>query len=218
MSAADAAEPSRQGTPPGPRVCDLEECSLAGVLRKGAKVFCGTRHWLLHAERRASRPRCPTCRRQFDRPGSRPGSVGRAPIFCGDTCKRARERELERATRELARDTVAGVDLTELLTRARLLWSVWFGKPGDDWTERFWFGRVPPRTGDVPDVRVKRALQGRIDRLAHLAAEQDRQTRKERQREADRATDERLRKARDAARVEENAWRGSAPFAGQKGD
>jgi hypothetical protein len=40
----------------------------------------------------------------------------------------------------------------------------------------------------------------------------DRQRRKEQAREADRATDERLRKARDAARVEENAWRGSAPF------
>jgi hypothetical protein len=211
-------ETSRRGAPPGLRICDREECQLAGVLRKGARVYCSTKHWYAHAERRASRPRCPACRLQFDRVSSRPGTVGRAATFCGDTCKRARERELERAVRELGRDVVAGVDLAELLSRSQLLWATWFGKPGDDWVERFWFGHVPPRTGDVPDVRVKRALWDRINRLAHLAAEQDRQTRKERQHEADRATDERLRKARDAARVEENAWRADPAFVEQKGD
>ena len=121
-------------------------------------------------------------------------------------------RELERAVRELARDVVAGVDLAELLSRARLLWATWFGRPSDDWVQRFWFGRVPRRTGDVPDDRVRRALWDRINRLAGMSAEADRQRRKEQAREADRATEERLRKARDAARVEQNSWRGTAPF------
>ena len=156
------------------------------------------------------------CRLQFGQPSSQPGRVGRPSTYCSDECKRAREREIATAVRELGRDVMTGVDLVELLDRSRLLWSVWYGRNGDDWVERFWFGAVPRRTGDTPDDRVKRALRDRIDRLYAMVTQADRQTRKERQREADRATDERLRKARDAARVEENAWRADPAFTGQK--
>jgi hypothetical protein len=210
MSAS--AEPSRQGSPPGPLSCDLEGCQLSASFRKGRRHYCTPQHWRIHAEKLAALPRCPTCRQQFGQPSSQPGRVGRRPTYCSDECKRAREREIATAVRELGRDVVTGVDLVELLDRSRLLWSVWYGRNGDDWVERFWFGNVPRRTGDVPDDRVKRALRDRIDRLYAMVSTADRQRRKEQAREADRATEERLRKARDAARVEENAWRGTAPF------
>lgn len=207
---AKRAEASERTAETSVEACALPECSKAAnaQVHGGAGVFyCSPTHLNVAVARSLLRPRCPVCRRKFDRP-----ERGRPAVYCSQPCKSSRERTLNTAQRELAKDNGSG-DPGEQLARAEALYATWRfdaggvdGWQGQELRERHWGETVPPRL-TVPAAEAVSALVGRINRLRGELREQRRRQAQAEARQARDVVDTRLAEARKAREAEEQAWR-----------
>ncbi|WP_204032806.1 hypothetical protein [Micromonospora qiuiae] len=147
--------------------------------------------------------RCPVDRRWFHAAKS-----GRSyALYCSAECKATRERQIQRAIRDLARDSTPD-DPRAALVDAEVLYSWWYGTNDHRLTRRYWGNAGRPGPANAPESpRVRRALVDRLDRLRPVVDELDRKAERE---EAERRRREATRAEQEAARIErdtENAWR-----------
>lgn len=195
----------------GTAVCALDGCAMPAspqVNGGGGRFFCTRQHLNASVGRELARPWCPTCNRKFD-PRE---DYGRRQVYCSQSCKSARERDLDRAAKELARDSGTG-HVREQLYRSELLYSVWaYDRAGSDgWlgeslAERFWRGRVPPRLSP-PATNAVNALHKRVNALRVAVAEADRIRRRDEVRQVEADVEDQLARQRRAEREAEHQWR-----------
>ncbi|MDG4792426.1 hypothetical protein [Micromonospora sp. WMMD1082] len=129
-------------------------------------------------------------------------------VYCSAECKATRERQIQRAIRDLARDHTSG-DPRAALADAEVLYSWWYGTNDHRLTLRYWGNAGRPGPTNAPESpRVRQALVDRLNRLRPIVRELDRKAEREeaerRRRNAARAEQQ------EAARIErdvENAWR-----------
>ncbi|SFB39694.1 hypothetical protein SAMN05216266_11010 [Amycolatopsis marina] len=174
------------------------------AIRRGRVISwcCGEQCAIVLRVKRLQQRHCPVCRQVIERTDP----TGRPPSFCGDKCRRQRERDLDRAVRALARGTVPDRPVgfggaTEWLDRidteladAEQLLAHWTGDGPTTPT-----GTVSPdaRAGLVQRVNVLHRLRGMANQAV---GEENRQALIERRQEQARqiAEDEHAR---------DNAWR-----------
>lgn len=134
----------------GRAIAEHEDPLFYGKSSKGPVWVCST-NCRKKAIRTALRQvRCAVC----SAPVQQSPGPGRPTAYCSKTCAKARERQLARAMRDLARNSTAdsSAKLDELIADAGLLAS-------------FWRGELETKpTGEI-DARARRALSARINDL-----------------------------------------------------
>ncbi|MBB5828145.1 hypothetical protein [Micromonospora carbonacea] len=149
------------------------------------------------------RRRCPVDQRWFY--AARNGRL--FAVYCRAECKAAREAQIHRAIRDLARDS-APDDPRAALVDAEVLYTWWYGTNDHRLTRQYWGNAGRPGPVHAPaSPRARQALVDRIDRLRRVVDQLDREAERA---EAQRRRQEATRAGQEAARIEqeaENAWR-----------
>lgn len=218
-SAVDGPGADTGVSAPGGRPCHLAGCDRPGsdvwtevAFTRGGRddlLFCTRVHRQEWRAGRARRRSCPACGAGFDPVAA---GNGRPATYCQPSCKAERERQLDRAQRDLARDAdPAAGKLDQAIADAETLYAAW--GPGrwrpvdfDQLVWRRWRG-VPPSRLVPPSEAARGALAARVGRLWRLRAEREAAERQRAAAELAAAEAAAVRRVADDKAAADRAWR-----------
>jgi hypothetical protein len=169
-------------------------------IRPAGREWCSPFHREADIVDDLRKPHCPVCGKVVDSP--KESLVGRPKVYCGRDCQSAREKQLARALKDLAREVMPeDVDGERLLMKVRaaiydaeILWDFWRGAWG-----------VKPTV--PPSPRARQALADRVTALGErkrVAVQlKDSQLREQARVKEDRQ----LRAHRERQAAEDRKWR-----------
>lgn len=124
----------------------------------GARQWCSNAHREQDIMEDLRRPKCAVCGKPLET--VKTNTAGRPRVYCGSTCQSAREKQLARALKDLAREV-----MPEDGDGERLLAKVRSALYDAETLRAFWNGRWGVKPTVSPSPRARQALADRITAL-----------------------------------------------------